>query len=446
MRNVLRVASVASMALSTVLTVLVFSGRTLAVDPIDTEPINYSSGSVNDAVSQLQQRIDAGQAKLTYDKRLGYLPAVLKQLGISATSQTLVFSKTSFQQRHISPQRPRALYFNDEAYVGWVRGATKLEISAVDPQKGAVFYTISQRDPQQARFVRHTHECLQCHTSSLTQGVPGHLVRSVYPDAKGYPILGAGTFRTDHTSPLDERWGGWYVTGQHGGQRHMGNVLLEDEEHPESLPKDAGANVVDLEEFCDTSSYLSPHSDIVALMVLEHQTQMHNRITAANYATRRAQFHSRIMNSMLERPADELSESALRRIRSASERLVRYMLFVDEATLTDPISGTSGFAEEFVAPGPFDAQGRSLRTLDLQGRLFRYPCSYLIYSAAFDALPPVAKEQVYRRLHEILTGSEQSEDFGHLSPEDRRALLEILTSTKPELVVVWKQLGLTTAQ
>ncbi|MDH3717445.1 MAG: hypothetical protein OES79_04930 [Planctomycetota bacterium] len=434
------------MALSTVLTVLVFSGRTLAVDPIDTEPINYSSGSVNDAVSQLQQRIDAGQAKLTYDKRLGYLPAVLKQLGISATSQTLVFSKTSFQQRHISPQRPRALYFNDEAYVGWVRGATKLEISAVDPQKGAVFYTISQRDPQQARFVRHTHECLQCHTSSLTQGVPGHLVRSVYPDAKGYPILGAGTFRTDHTSPLDERWGGWYVTGQHGGQRHMGNVLLEDEEHPESLPKDAGANVVDLEEFCDTSSYLSPHSDIVALMVLEHQTQMHNRITAANYATRRAQFHSRIMNSMLERPADELSESALRRIRSASERLVRYMLFVDEATLTDPISGTSGFAEEFVAPGPFDAQGRSLRTLDLQGRLFRYPCSYLIYSAAFDALPPVAKEQVYRRLHEILTGSEQSEDFGHLSPEDRRALLEILTSTKPELVVVWKQLGLTTAQ
>jgi hypothetical protein len=423
----------------------------LAVDPIDTEPIHYSSAPVNDPVSQLQQRIDAGQARLTYDKRLGYLPGVLKHLGISASSQTLVFSKTSFQQRYISPQRPRALYFNDEAYVGWVPGAGKLEISAVDPQKGAVFYMISQRvpqqgDPQQARFVRHTHECLQCHTSSLTQGVPGHLVRSVYPDAKGYPILGAGTFRTDQTSPLDERWGGWYVTGQHGGQRHMGNVLLEDEDHPESLPKDAGANVVDLDDFCDTSKYLTPHSDIVALMVLEHQTQMHNHITAANYATRRAQFHSRIMNSMLKRPADELSESGLRRIRSASERLVRYMLFVDEAALTDPMRGTSGFAEEFVAQGPFDDQGRSLRTLDLQGRLFRYPCSYLIYSAAFDGLPPLAKKQVYRRLHEILAGSDQNEDFGHLSPEDRRAILEILTGTKPELVAVWTDLGLTTAQ
>ena len=439
MKNILNLASAVLIAASTL---LVVPGRALAIDPIDTDPINYSSGPADDPVSRLQQRIDDGQAKLTYDKRLGYLPSVLEQLGISASSQTLVFSKTSFQQRRISPQRPRALYYNENAYVGWVQGGDMVEISAVDPQKGAVFYTISQRNPQQARFVRHTHECLQCHTSSLTQGVPGHLVRSVFPDAKGYPVLGAGTFRTDHTSPLAERWGGWYVTGRHGGQHHMGNVLLEDEDNPESLPRDVGANVVDLASFCNTSSYLSAHSDIVALMVLEHQTKMHNLITAANYATRQAKFHSRIMNNMLERPADELSESAIRRIQGACERLVRYMLFVDEASLTDPISGTSGFAEEFAAKGPFDDQGRSLRTFDLQGRLFRYPCSYLVYSEAFDALPVVAKQHVYQRLHEILTGSDQSQEFDHLSKDDRRDIFGVLIETKPELVAVWKELGL----
>ena len=443
MRNLLRVGIVASVAVGTI---FVGSGRAPGVDQIDREPINYSSGPVNDPVAQLQRRIDAGQATLTYDKRLGFLPSVLKQLGIAASSQTLVFSKTSFQQRRISPQRPRALYFNDHAYVGWVQGGDKLEISAVDSQKGAVFYTISQREPQQARFARHTHECLQCHTSSLTQGVPGHLVRSVYPDAKGYPILGAGTFRTDHSSPLTERWGGWYVTGRHGGQRHMGNVYLEDEDNPESLPKDVGANVIDLDDFCDTSNYLAPHSDIVALLVLEHQTQMHNRITVANYETRRAQFHSRVMNRILERPTDELSESALRRIRSASEQLVRYLLFVDEAALTDPVSGTSGFAEEFVAQGPFDDQGRSLRALDLRNRLFRFPCSYLIYSEAFGALPTVAKQHIYRRLHEILNGDDDSQDFAHLSSDDRLAILEILTQTKPELVTIWKDLGLRAAR
>lgn len=423
--------------------ILVMSpAQAAAVDPIDIEPINYSSDTVSDRVSLLQQQIDAGQVKLTYDKRHGYLPGVLKHLGIPKSSQTLVFSKTSFQQRQISPERPRALYFNDDAYVGWVQGGDVVEISAVDPQKGAVFYSLPQQVAPQTQFVRHTHECLQCHTSSLTQGVPGHLVRSVFPDAKGYPVLKAGTFRTNHASPLSERWGGWYVTGNHGRQRHMGNVLLENEEDRDSLDREAGANVVDLAKFFSTTRYLSPHSDIVALMVLEHQVQMHNLITAANYATRQAQYHSRFMNSMLDRPADELSDSATRQIQGATERLVRYMLFVDETTITDSISGTSGFAEEFVAKGPFDDRGRSLRTLDLQDRLFQYPCSYLIYSDAFDGLPLVAKQHIYRRLHEILSGSDDSEYFIHLSKDDRRAILEILTQTKPELVTVWKDLGL----
>ena len=422
---------------------LVFTvGPALAIDPNDQEPISYSTAEVGDPISKLQQRIDAGELKLQFDQKHGFLTAVLKELGISPSSQMLVFSKTSFQNRLITPERPRAVYFNDDTYVGWVQGGDVVEISTVDPNQGAIFYSLKQRNREKTQFTRHTHECLQCHSSSLTQGVPGHLIRSVYPDHKGFPILSAGTFRTDQTSPMTERWGGWYVTGQHGKQHHMGNAILDENDSPESLDKTAGANVEDLSKLIDTAPYLTKHSDIVALMVLEHQTQMHNHLTVANYESRRAVFHSRVINRMLDRPEDELSPSGKRRIQNASERLVRYMLFVDEAKLTDSIRGTSTFAKDFTAQGPTDSEGRSLRTLDLSRRLFKYPCSYLIYSKSFDALPPLAKEQVYLRLHEILTGSDMSSAFEHLSKEDRDNIRGILLSTKPDLAAFWKQLSL----
>jgi hypothetical protein len=330
------------------------------------------------------------------------------------------------------------LYFNDEAYMGWVQGGDVIELSAVDPQLGAVFYTLSQKSADSTKVLRQTHQCLQCHASSMTESVPGHLVRSVYPDSTGFPILAAGTFRISHESPFRQRWGGWYVTGTHGRQTHLGNIVFEDENAVDDVQRSDGANVKELRDRIDVSRYLSPHSDMVALMVLEHQTKMHNLITRANFATRRALFDEEIMNRMLERPPGHRSESTLRRISNVCDEMLSYMLLVEEAPLVEEIAGTSSFASDFASAGLRDARGRSLRDLDLRGRLFKYPCSYLIYSSAFDGLPKPAKDYVYRRLWEVLTGQDRSDAFARLKPVDRTAIYEILSQTKPGLPEYWK--------
>lgn len=418
------------------------TARAQSDSPFEQEPIFYSGPEVNDPIARLQKRLDEGMVNLEYDDRHGYLRSVLEFLEIPISSQMLVFSKTSFQRDRISPSTPRALYFNDSAYIGWVQLGEVLEVSAVDPQKGAIFYALPQQRVERPKFLRQTHACLQCHDSSLSQGVPGHFVRSVYPDVNGLPILSAGTFVSSHNSPLSERWGGWYVTGTHGKQTHMGNVSVprrSTHEPPGKSDLSAGANVTNLGERCDTSPYLTPHSDIVALMVLEHQTHLHNLLTRANHQTRLALRDEVAMNRTLGRPVDERLDSTLSRIKSVCEPLVKYLLFADEAPLADRVEGTSGYAKEFSREGPRDRAGRSLCDFDLEKRMFRYPLSYLIYSEAFSSLPELARDYVYRRLWQVLSGEDKSGKFAHLTEADRRAIVEILRDTKPDLPEYWKR-------
>jgi len=396
-------------------------------------PIDYLNAEVNDRVAKLAKQIHEGSVQLKFDTDHGYLESVLQALDIPISSQTLVFSKTSLQLQRISPRRPRAVYFNDDVYVGWCQNGDVLEFAATDPAQGAIFYTLEQNSTESPQFVRDRGSCLTCHASSRTQNVPGYLVRSVFPDGSGYPILGSGTYLTDHTSPMHERWGGWYVTGTHGTMNHMGNVLYnKDDVNANRTLTNDGANCLSLDQFVSTKPYLSPHSDLVALMVLEHQTQMHNAITAANFETRQALHQSFQMNELLGRGEGHISESASRRIDTVAENVVRHLLLCDELQLTDAVRGTSAFAAEFVLAGRRDSQQRSLRDLDLSRRLFCYPCSYLIDSAAFDALPGEVRNRIYDRLVAILRGEDQGEDFNHLSSEDRVAIREILADLKPE--------------
>jgi hypothetical protein len=401
--------------------------------PYESEPINYLTAPVNDPVARLQVKLARGETRLTYEAEHGYLADVLRELDVPRSSQMLVFSKTSFQRSRISRRTPRAVYFNDDTYVGFCQQGEVIEVSTADPQQGAIFYTLRQQEVEKPVFQRQTHDCLQCHASSKTQDVPGHLVRAVFPDASGMPVFNAGTFSTSHESPLKERWGGWFVTGMHGRQTHMGNVIVTNRQRPELLDTSAGANVTDLSGHVDTSPYLTPHSDIVTLMVLEHQVKLHNLITVANYQGRMALHYESAINKALGRPADYLSQSTQGRFKAPAEKLLRYLLFIDEAPLEERIAGTSSFAEEFAARGARDRQGLSLRDFDLQRRLFKYPCSYEIYSAAFDALPDVVKDYLYHRLNEVLTGKDQTSGFTRLAAVDRKAILEILIDTKPGL-------------
>ncbi len=403
--------------------------------PIEREPIRYADSKPTDPIARLQARIDAGSERLAFDEEgTGYLASVLRALGVSKTSQTLVFSKTSFQHTRIAPRTPRAVYFSDDVYVGWCQGGDVVEVAAVDPKLGATFYILDQEKVRKPRFQRQTDLCIQCHMSSKTKDVPGHLVRSIYPDRRGYPIFSAGGHVTDATSPLKERWGGWYVTGQHGDQRHMGNAILEDADHPENLDVESGANLDDLKRKVDTTPYLAGTSDIVALMVMEHQTQAHNVITAAGYDARMADLYDKGINEALGRPAGTVSDSTKSRIRSHAENIVQAFLFCNEAKLTAPITGNSGFVEQFAERGTRDKQGRSLRDFDLKTRLFRYPCSYLIESEAYRSLPQPVRDRVALRLREILEDRDHTEPFAHLSTQDRRNILQILEETNPDIL------------
>ncbi len=388
--------------------------------PYDHPALKYAGPPKEDRAARLREQLASGKLQLAWDPKFGYLPAVLKALGISPASQGLVFSKTSLQVTKISAQNPRAIYFNDDAYVGFVPGGDLLEISASDPERGAMFFSIEQKRAARPELERGDG-CLQCHATPNTTGVPGHLVRSVHTDPQGFVDTEASSYVTDHRSPFLERWGGWYVTGTHGGARHMGNAPSGE----------AAGNVVSLKKYFDTTRYLTPHSDIVALMVLEHQTKLHNLFTRAGVEARAALLVQAEMNQVMKRPAGELSDTTARQLDHAAEILTRYLLFADEAPLQSPVRGTSEFVKLFAAQGPRDPQGRSLREFDLDRRLFKYPCSYLIYSEPFLRLPQPLKQRILARIDAVLSGQDTSPAYARWSPEDRRAVREILAATLP---------------
>jgi hypothetical protein len=383
-----------------------------------------------DAVARLQQKIDSGAVTLTFDAKTGYLSSLLTNLNIPLSSQVLILSKSSAQMSGISPARPRAVYFNDEAYVGWVQEGG-LELAAVDPKAGPFFYTLTQEENPHPKLERHTNTCVGCHDSSDDPAklIPRLLMLSVLPDRDGRAI-GAAALATTDRSPMRERWGGWYVTGTHGKQTHMGNqTFVPPAGELTTIPdfiKDVdltrGSNVTDLTDRFDTKPYLRATSDIVALMVLGHQSHVHNLMAVAVY---------KLQDALAGQPKDA-DINAL--VKELGEPVVRAMLFSGEAPLTDPVAGTSGFADDFMKQGPRDSRGRSLRDLDLKTRLLRYPLSYVIYSDSFDQMPAVLKDYIYRRLREVLTSADKSPAYAHLSASDREAIVAILKDTKPEVL------------
>ena len=392
--------------------------------PNDHPAIQYVQQPPDDPVARLEKRIEAGDVKLDYSPQFGYLPALLKQFGLNIDSQLLVFSKTSFQATKIGPRAPRALYFADDIMMGYVQTGDVLEFAALDPKQGFNFYTLDVAKAEKPEFVRRD-TCLQCHQGLSTLGVPGILVSSVYPGPDGMPAFRGNAMITDHRTPVDQRWGGWYVTGTHGSQSHMGNSVAHNSAQPQLLDIRGSQNLTSLDKRLDTSKYLAPTSDIVALMTLEHQTRMTNLMMRIGWDTRIAQHDGK------------LDDAARDRLNGEIEDMVTYMLFADETRLYEPIQGVSTFTKTFTERGPRDHRGRSLRDFDLEKRMFRYPLSYMIYSAAFDNMPALVRERVYQRLYDILTGKDQGPAYARLTSDDRRAILEIVRDTKPNLPAYW---------
>ena len=344
------------------------------------------------SIVRLNQSIAKGEVTLAFDALpRGYLASVLKALDISSSSQTLVFSENSLQRAHISKATPRAIYFNDTVAVAWAKGADTIEATALDPTQGVHFYSIPQKRGAKPQFIRRNADCLQCHLLPQTHGVPGVFTMSVLPLSDNKNDYAQG-WEVDHRTPIEDRWGGWYVTGAQVPAKHLGNVPVL--HVPRSYVRaDVAPKLTAGSEAFDTTAYLTPHSDIVALMVLNHQTRMTNLLTRLGWQSRIAAHDGAKAGAVLP-PY----------VRDTAHELVDYMLFVDEAPLPSPVRGASGFTKEFPSKGPRDSKGRSLRDLDLTRRLLRYPCSYMIYTEAFDALPPATLAIVYERMWDDLVG------------------------------------------
>jgi len=400
--------------------------------PFADAPISYRTHPIDDPVKRLQDRLDAGKVKLEYEPQNGYLRSVLKLLTIPVDSQTLVFSKTSFQYKKISPEYPRALYFNDDVYIGKVHDGAGIEVVSFDANQGAIFYLLDEHKTAHPTFKRVDLECTQCHIAANTRGVPGVFLRSIYTRDSGEQEPATKSYVTDQDSPFNERWGGWYITGKYNGFQNMGNAATE-ENKTGAVEKDVNLHI--LTPKFNSSEYLIPDSDIVAHLVLAHQTQMHNLITLANYRTRLALFAQQNNTSGA---AQNNPSAVINALQRPVDQLLRYLLFANETPLPQPIGGSSNYEKDFSARGPRDSKGRSLRDFDLQKRIFRYPCSYLIYSEDFDAIPEPTKGYIYHRLFEIFTGKDQGDEFARLSAEDRRAILEILLETKAGLPEEWR--------
>jgi hypothetical protein len=415
------------------------TGSALRYD-IDYPAIDYSKKATQNAIARLQTRLEKGEVRLKFEQPRGYLDSVLKALDIDPSSQTLVYSKTSLQFSLINSNSPRAIYFNDDTYVAWIPGTKFLEIAAMDRELGPVFYGLSNESPEHVQITRENSRCLSCHDTwgMAGGGVPRFLFLSTLVDKNGEALDNkAGVDTTDQT-PISDRWGGWYVTGQHGKEKHLGNILAEPGEDTADLDRLRKGNIDTLKDLFDTKSYLTDKSDIVALLVFEHQAHVGGFITRANFKSR-----TLLARKGLD-PTGDLAWASLppdlqKALKAMLEPLVRAMLFANATTLSDHVKSSSGFDKWFQSQGPRDPKGRSLRALDLRHRVFKYPMSYLVYSEAFAGLPAVDKEYVYTRFADVLSGRDQSPTFSHLSATDRQTLLEILSSTDKNFASVVKQ-------
>ncbi len=417
-------------------------------------PIHYSKSSPTDPVARLAEAIDRGDVRLQAEPKFGVLKSLLANLKVPLSSQTLVFSKTSMQRHLISPSNPRAIYFNDETYVAWIPDGEVIEIASTDPMLGTTFYTIEQNHggsqgfarkhratEVEAKIQRRTEQCLFCHASSDTGRVPGLLMQSVFIDSDGQRAFpekseteSGDAFWPQPRGPLNLRWGGWFVTGTLGDQTHLGNSMFDAAAKVTRRNDKAGGDVTDLSTWFDVQKYPTPNSDVVALLVLQHQVTLHNLLTDTNHRTRRL-----IDQAVISRPphagdVGKLTVEELAAVDLIAERLVDGLLMIDAIEFSQPVRGNTGFATEFSTSGPRDSTSRSLRQLDLSNRVFRYRCSYLIDSPSFTRLPAVVKRAAWKRLAAVLRGDDTRPKYAKLSAQDRSDVLTILSHRFPRQI------------
>ena len=406
------------------------------VEPFEEPPINYSATPTNDRATAISAKFQSRAMEIRSMPAKKRLQWLLAELGVPVESQIFVFSKTSLQRDLINPEAPRVLYFSDEAYIGWSPTGA-FEVAVFDAKLGATFYVFEPHATKEEPLLARSGDCLLCH--SRHEHTPSLRTRSVFPDANGEPLSGSGSSNIAPSTPLAERWGGWYVTGTKAPFEHRGNLTgkkIDDFEGPSAQPT---RNLLSLEGVVDTRRYLLKTSDVVPLLMHDHQVHVHNVLSTANQDARIALHRWPAMREILGLPKDAPPQgSCLVVFDSQAEKVLDALLCRDEAAWpAGGIQGDGVFAPAYAKSRKSDAKGRSLRDLDLQTRLFRYRCSPLIYSESFATLPKELHDIILLRLSSGLRAFPPSPSFGHLPDDERAAIHEILSATLPNLPVGW---------
>ena len=387
-------------------------------------PHNYWASDLEDPMSELLKGVRKGEISLDENPGMPLVRRLLEELQIPESSQMLVFSRTSLQRGAVSPTNPRAIYFNDDVYLGWMPNG-RIEIASSDPEKGFIFFFQRELTDRKAPLFSRDRVCIQCHAGSATNFLPGPLGRSVFPDSKGRSLKSVDTFELiGHEVPVHERWGGWYVTHVHQDLTHMGNAIAVKGNGELKLQRKDSSKGLD--DFFDTSNYPVSTSDIEALLIFDHQVRMQFVLIESAYKVRQVIFDS-------QKTASKQSSIDLNAIlKEVTEKIVSELLFKKEFPLGGKVvdaAQVGKFVTEFKAKGKADSRGRSLRDLELKNRLFKYRCSYMIYSKSFEAFPEILKNSVFNRIKAIITSDSPQLGYEYLEAEEKKAIFDILSGT-----------------
>lgn len=385
-------------------------------------PHNYLERKPEDRFAHLMEKARQGEVRIDTSSDKAFLASLLTALDIPVSSQIMVFSASSLQSEIINPRNPRALYFNEDTYVGWVPGGL-VEIIAADPQLGPMFYVFNRlRLGGPVPDVQRSTKCMNCHAGNATRRVPGLIAESLLVSRAGSSLE---TYRHDvqgHQIPLELRFGGWHLTGEHHLTTHKANVM--------GVPQNGKNEIVPVEpgQYSNLSLHLLPTSDILPHLIHEHQLGFENRLVYAIYTMRQIKSENRSLPSA----------AAKAEIEERAQELARYITFADEAKFpAKGITGDATYAADFLRDRRATRAGLSLKDLDMRTRIFKYRCSYMLYTDTWKQAPRELKERVYYHLALYLRDQPDAA-HGHLPPAERLAIRAILKETMNDLPAWWR--------
>jgi hypothetical protein len=384
-----------------------FAGQTQVVD-FKNQIHRYHQITPRDPFSKFMEKVEKGVVMLNYKSDHAYLNSLLKELGISPYSQLLVYSTTSLQLSRISPRNPRAIYFSDDIYVGYVPGG-QIEIIGIDPQLGAIPYIFNLPQAQDTTHpkIYRSKRCMNCHASKEMGGAPGLLVGSVIPGPGGGTI---DAFRRNifgHDIPFAKRFGGWHITGENPFPQSWANqtgMMKSGQIHKILNPPG---------KYFTWDNYPVQGSSLIPHLLLEHQVGFTNLCIFATYKFR------------------ELNDSKEDFIQEQTDQLLSYILFEKEATLPESIiDKKTRYVMDFEGKMYPDSGQNSLRQLNLVSRILDLRCSYMIFSNSFSGLPIPIKNVLSQKLFNLLSSQQDKlpSKFSYLKKDEREKIKKILTA------------------